>query len=35
MTGYVLCRSILDPAVTAVFEGMACPANWVFISYVG
>ena len=31
---YVLCRSLLDPSVTAVFPGMSCPSGWSFISHV-
>jgi len=30
---YVLCRSLLNSEVTAVFEG-SCPSGWVFVSHV-
>lgn len=30
---YVLCRSLLNSDVTAVFEGY-CPSGWVFVAHV-
>lgn len=32
---YVLCQSLLESSVTAVFQGLSCPSGWVFIQYVG
>jgi hypothetical protein len=34
MINYVLCQSIANPAVQAVFEGLQCPIGWYFINVV-
>lgn len=28
---YVLCRSLTDNTVTAVFPGLSCPTGWSFV----
>ena len=35
MINYVLCGSLVNTGVTAVFEGFQCPVGWFFINVAG